>query len=61
MVEEAGEAFLVTPTLPPGLEWFMSDTDRARHAADQRLDTISDVSSRALRGSAAGQWGMTPR
>jgi hypothetical protein len=40
VVEGAGEAFVVTPTLPSRLEWLMSDADRARHAADVRLDTI---------------------
>jgi hypothetical protein len=40
VIEEAGEVFVVTPMLPSGLGWLMSDTDRARHAADERLDTI---------------------
>jgi hypothetical protein len=40
LIGEAGEIFVVTPTLTSGIEWLMSDVDRARHAADDRLDTI---------------------
>ena len=36
----AGEVFVVTPTLVSSIEWLMSDIDRARHEADERLDTI---------------------
>jgi hypothetical protein len=39
-LETAEEVFVVTPTLASGIEWLMSDTDRARHEADERLDTI---------------------
>jgi hypothetical protein len=39
-IESAEEVFVVTPTLASGLEWLMSDIDRGRHEADQRLDTI---------------------
>ena len=39
-LDAAEEVFVVTPTLPSGLEWLMSDIDRARHEADERLDTI---------------------
>jgi hypothetical protein len=39
-LETAEEVFVVTPTLVSGIEWLMSDTDRARHEADERLDTI---------------------
>lgn len=39
-LEAAGEVFVVTPTLTSGIEWLMSDIDRARHQADERLDTI---------------------
>lgn len=40
LVDAAGEVFVVTPTLPGRLGWLVSDTDRSRHAADERLDTI---------------------
>jgi hypothetical protein len=39
-LDAAGELFVVTPTLPSSIEWLMSDTDRARHEADERLDAI---------------------
>ncbi len=39
-LEVAEEVFVVTPTLASRIEWLMSDTDRARHEADERLDTI---------------------
>ncbi len=39
-LETAEEVFVVTPTLASRIEWLMSDTDRARHEADERLDTI---------------------
>ena len=39
-LDGAEEVFVVTPTLTTGIEWLMSDIDRARHEADERLDTI---------------------
>ncbi len=39
-LDNAGEVFVVTPTLASRIEWLMSDTDLARHEADDRLDTI---------------------
>ena len=39
-IDAADEVFVVTPTLPTRLEWLVSDTDRARHEADARLDTV---------------------
>jgi hypothetical protein len=40
LIDDAEEIFVVTPALTSGIEWLMSDVDRARHAADDRLDTI---------------------
>jgi hypothetical protein len=40
VIEAAEHIFVVTPTLPTGIQWLMSDTDRARHEADERLNTI---------------------
>ena len=40
VVEGAEKIFVVTPTLASNLQWLMSDTDKARHAADERLDTV---------------------
>jgi hypothetical protein len=39
-LDTAEEVFVVTPTLASRIQWIMSDTDRARHEADARLDTI---------------------
>jgi hypothetical protein len=57
LVEAADEVFVVTPTLPTGIQWLMSDTDRARHEADKRLDTILgqlDSSGARVVGGAVG-------
>jgi hypothetical protein len=40
LIHAAERVFVVTPTLPSRLEWLVSDVDRARHQADERLDTI---------------------
>jgi hypothetical protein len=40
LIDAAAEVFVVTPTLPSRLQWLTSDIDRARHEADERLDTI---------------------
>jgi len=39
-IDAADDVFVVTPTLPSRLDWLMSDTDRASHEADERLDTV---------------------
>jgi hypothetical protein len=39
-IDAAEEVFVVTPTLASRLDWLMSDTDRATHEADERLDTV---------------------
>ena len=40
LIESASEILVVTPVLPGRLEWFASDTDRVRHEADERLQTV---------------------
>jgi GABA permease len=40
LVDAADAVFVVTPTLASRLEWLVSDVDKARHAADARLDTV---------------------
>ena len=40
LVDDAEEVFVVTPTLPSWLQWLMSDIDRARHEADERLGVV---------------------
>jgi hypothetical protein len=62
-LDAAAEVFVVTPTLTSRIEWLMSDTDRARHEADQRLDTILgqlETSGASVSGGAvAGDTPMT--
>jgi hypothetical protein len=57
VIESAEQVFVVTPTLPSGIQWLMSDTDRARHEADKRLNTILgqlDPSGASVVGGAVG-------
>jgi hypothetical protein len=62
-LDAAEEVFVVTPTLTSRIEWLTSDTDRARHEADERLDTILDqleTSGASVTGGAvAGDTPMT--
>jgi hypothetical protein len=40
LIEQADEVFVVAPALPKQLDWLMSDTDKAREQADERLQTV---------------------
>jgi hypothetical protein len=40
LIESASEILVVTPVLPSRLQWLASDTDRVRHEADERLETV---------------------
>jgi hypothetical protein len=40
LIEQAEEIFVVAPALPGQLDWLMSDTDKARQQADERLQTV---------------------
>jgi hypothetical protein len=40
LLDTAAEILVVTPILPGYAQWWASDTDRARHEADQRLNTV---------------------
>src|SRR5687767_10761957 len=40
VIDGAGELYVVTPTLPGRLDWLASQTNPARHAADERLDRV---------------------
>ena len=40
LIDAADQVFVVTPALTSRIEWLVSDVDRARHAADERLDAI---------------------
>ncbi len=40
LLDAASEVLVLTPILPGGLQWLVSDTDRARHEADERLNAV---------------------
>lgn len=40
LIDAASDVLVITPILPGGLQWLVSDTDRARHAADERLRIV---------------------
>jgi hypothetical protein len=40
LIESASEILVVTPVLPARLQWLVSDTDRVRQEADERLSTV---------------------
>jgi hypothetical protein len=40
LLDAASDVLVVTPMLPGRLQWLVSDTDRARHQADERLGAV---------------------
>ena len=40
LLDAASDVLVITPILPGGLQWLVSDTDRARHEADERLNVV---------------------
>jgi hypothetical protein len=40
IIDEAGEVYVVTPSLPARLDWLASELNPSRHIADERLDTV---------------------
>jgi hypothetical protein len=40
LLEQAEEILVISPALPDRLHWLVSDTDKARSAADERLATV---------------------
>ena len=40
LLDAASDVLVITPLLPGGLQWLVSDTDRARHEADERLNAV---------------------
>jgi hypothetical protein len=40
LIDAASDVLVITPILPGALQWLVSDTDRARHEADERLATV---------------------
>ena len=58
LIESASEILVVTPVLPGRLQWLVSDTDRVRHEADERLRTvIAHVEALAPNAGATGSIG----
>jgi hypothetical protein len=40
LLDAATDVLVITPILPGALQWLVSDTDRARHEADDRLNAV---------------------
>jgi hypothetical protein len=40
LIDAATDVFVITPVLPTRLQWWASDTDRARIEADERLNVL---------------------
>jgi hypothetical protein len=40
LIESASDILVIAPILPGRLEWLVSDTDRARYEADERLESV---------------------
>jgi hypothetical protein len=58
LIESASQILVVTPVLPGRLQWLVSDTDRVRHEADERLRTVmSHVQTLAPEAAATGDVG----
>ena len=41
LIESASDILVISPILPGRLQWLVSDTDRARYEADDRLESVS--------------------
>jgi hypothetical protein len=58
LIESASEILVVTPVLPTRLQWLVSDTDRVRQEADERLRVvIGDVEQIAPEAETTGAIG----
>ena len=58
LIASAAAILVVTPVLPSRLQWLASDTDRVRHEADERLQSVlSHVEQLAPRGAVSGSVG----
>ena len=58
LIASASEILVVTPVLPGRLAWLASDTDRVRHEADERLQTVlGQVEELAPERDVAGEVG----
>jgi hypothetical protein len=58
LLQTASDILVVSPVLPGRLQWLASDTDRVRHEADDRLQTVlAHVETVAPDVAARGQIG----
>jgi hypothetical protein len=58
LIAAASEILVVTPVLPGRLQWLVSDTDRVRHEADERLRAVlGQVEEIAPEAATAGEVG----
>ena len=58
LIESASDILVISPILPGRLQWLVSDTDRARHEADERLESVmGHVEAVASEASVAGAVG----
>jgi hypothetical protein len=53
LLQAASEILVITPVLPGRLEWLASDTDRVRHEADERLQSVLGHVETVAPGAAA--------
>jgi hypothetical protein len=56
IIDEAGEIYVVTPSLPGRLDWLASELNPSRHIADERLDTVLEQ-LRSIGAHARGRTG----
>jgi hypothetical protein len=55
LIESSSAILVITPVLPGRLQWLVSDTDRVRHEADERLRMVlSHVEALAPGAAASG-------
>jgi len=58
LIQSASEILVIAPVLPSRLQWLVSDTDRVRHEADERLRTVmAQVDALAPGTAEAGKLG----
>lgn len=58
LIRSASEILVISPVLPGRLQWLASDTDRVRHEADERLQSvIAHVEALGSHGAVSGRMG----
>jgi hypothetical protein len=54
LISSASEILVISPVLPGRLQWLASDTDRVRHEADERLQSVMSHVEQLAPGRAVG-------